>query len=149
MKWLFAVLYFISVSSFADSTLVSGIVLDATTHQPIADAIVTTSAGVQRTNKSGNFSLTAGAKQLAVRALGYRRVSVVPPAGSAFSVSLEPFRPKALYLSFYGIGSSKLRGQALDLIDKTELNALVVDVKGDRGMMPFRSGVPDAHGTGC
>jgi hypothetical protein len=42
-------------------------------------------------------------------------------------------------LSFYGIGYSPLRTSALRLLDETELNALVIDVKGDRGMTSFQS----------
>jgi len=41
-----------------------------------------------------------------------------------------PFAPKALYLSFYGIGNRTLCESALDLIEVTDLNALVIDVKG-------------------
>jgi hypothetical protein len=60
-----------------------------------------------------------------------------------------PFVPKAVYLSVYGIGSRPLRSAALQLIDETELNALVIDVKGDRGMIPFRSDLPLAKEVGA
>jgi hypothetical protein len=55
---------------------------------------------------------------------------------------LKLFAPKAVYLSFYGIGDHTLRESALHLIDTTELNALVIDVKGDRGRIPYKSTVP-------
>jgi hypothetical protein len=44
-----------------------------------------------------------------------------------------------LYLSVYGIGDRTLRTAALALIDTTELNALVIDVKGDRGFVAYPS----------
>ena len=69
------------------------------------------------------------------------------PAGP-LEVKLSPFTPKALYLSFYGVGSKALRGPAMKLIEETELNALVIDVKGDRGMIPYRSSVPLATEVG-
>jgi hypothetical protein len=56
-------------------------------------------------------------------------------------IPLKPFTPKALYLTVYGIGSTVIRGNALKLIDSTELNALVIDVKGDRGFIPYKSSV--------
>ena len=62
-------------------------------------------------------------------------------------IGLKPFAPKALYLSFYGIGDRGLRESALKLIETTELNALVIDVKGDRGMISYRSRVPLASSS--
>ncbi|HEX8947954.1 MAG TPA: putative glycoside hydrolase, partial [Dissulfurispiraceae bacterium] len=61
---------------------------------------------------------------------------------------LQPFSPKALYLTFYGIGDRKLRENALKLIDETELNALVIDVKGDRGAVTYKTSVPLASEIG-
>jgi hypothetical protein len=57
-------------------------------------------------------------------------------------VKLTPFKPKALYLSVFGIGSSALREPALRLLQQTELNSLVIDIKGDRGLIPYRTTVP-------
>jgi hypothetical protein len=62
---------------------------------------------------------------------------------------LTPFRPKALYLSVYGIGDRKIRTAALGLLEKTELNALVIDLKGDRGLVPYRSAIPMATEVGA
>jgi hypothetical protein len=57
-------------------------------------------------------------------------------------IKLVPFTPKALYLSFYGIGHKPIRESALSLVRETELNALVIDVKGDRGMISYKSAIP-------
>ncbi len=123
----------------------TGKVVDARTGKPLAGAIVTADQKVVVTGADGAFSIDTTALRGAatgVRAAGYRRTSLPPSANAAAPVvRLEPLNPKALYLSFYGIGSKVLRNAALDLIDQTELNALVVDVKGDRGMIPYRSKV--------
>jgi len=61
-------------------------------------------------------------------------------------VRLAPLTPKALYLSF----TESVRrppGLRLKLINDTELNALVVDVKGD-GNDPLRSSVALAAEVG-
>jgi hypothetical protein len=42
-----------------------------------------------------------------------------------------------------------LREQALELVERTELNALVIDVKGDNGKIPYRSAVALASGVGA
>jgi hypothetical protein len=64
-------------------------------------------------------------------------------------LKLKTFTPKALYLSFYGIGDRRLREAALKLIEETELNALVIDVKGDKGMIPYPSSIPMASAVGA
>jgi hypothetical protein len=63
-------------------------------------------------------------------------------------IRLSPIEPKALYLTVYGVGSKKLRESALKLIETTELNTLVIDVKGDRGFIPYPSKVPLASSIG-
>jgi hypothetical protein len=60
-----------------------------------------------------------------------------------------PFRPRALYLTVYGIGDRRLRTAALQMIETTGLNALVIDVKGDRGLVPYRSDVSLAAAVGA
>jgi len=55
---------------------------------------------------------------------------------------------KAVYLSYYGVGDRGIRGQVLELLDRTELNAVVIDVKGDRGFIPYETQVPLAMEAG-
>jgi hypothetical protein len=62
---------------------------------------------------------------------------------------VKPFRPKALYLSGYGLGTAALREPALRLMEETELNAVVIDVKGDRGWITYPSAVPLATECGA
>jgi hypothetical protein len=64
-------------------------------------------------------------------------------------IKLVSFTPKALYLSFYGIGHKPIRESALSLVRETELNALVIDVKGDRGMISYQSAIPLASEVGA
>lgn len=56
---------------------------------------------------------------------------------------------KALYLSYYGVGDRVIRQRVLDLVERTELNAVVIDVKGDRGFIPYETGVPLARAAGA
>lgn len=119
----------------------SGKVVSATTGRPIEGAFVTLGDAVVRTGPDGVFLVEGDSGPVGVRAYGHKRTQVASSAlvGGKAKVYLSPFDPKALYLSFYGISSRPLRNDALRLIDETELNALVIDVKGDRGMTSFKS----------
>jgi len=123
---------------------VTGRVLDAATGKPIAGATVTFAGNPVQSDEQGAFHASGEGDVIRVRASGYQRKEEAAPAlaGAETTVRLEPFVPKALYLSFYGIGTSALRTPALQLIQETELNALVIDVKNDRGMVSYRSTVP-------
>ncbi|MBF0345474.1 MAG: GTP-binding protein [Nitrospirae bacterium] len=127
-------------------------VVDSNTKKPIKDAIVTLGSNVFRTDDNGTYNVNTPINKVAVRAYGYTRneQSITSPNGSGnIEVKLTPFTPKALYMSFYGIGDRKIRNSALNLIEKTELNALVIDVKGDRGMINYKSSIPLASEIGA
>jgi hypothetical protein len=127
-----------------------GRVLDAEHGQPLAGAIVTAGSEVVYTDVDGRYHLSAPASRVMARAIGYGRASVAAPAdGEPPPLRLAPVRPKALYLSIYGIGDAGLREAAVKLVDSTELNALVIDMKGDRGLVPYPSKVPQAAQCGA
>ena len=121
-----------------------GRIYDAMTGQPLENAIVTLGDAVARTEANGTFQIRGTGLQLSARAYGYQRVRVdlAQQENGIQEIGLKPFAPKALYLSFYGIGDRGLRDSALKLIETTELNALVIDVKGDRGGIPYKSAIP-------
>jgi Uncharacterized conserved protein len=119
-------------------------VIDAVSRAPIADAIITTGNTQTRSDSHGFFLLDGNDTDVVrVRAPGYLRANIPVQSLSTpdADIRLKPFRPKALYLSVYGIGDRHLRTAALTLLDTTELNALVIDLKGDRGIVPYRSAI--------
>jgi hypothetical protein len=126
----------------------TGQLVDAATGRAIAGAHVTSNGQAVQTDGQGIFRLAAAAAVVRVRAPGYLRKEV-PARGLPSVVRLEPFSPRALYLSLFGIGTSALREPALRLIDETELNAVVIDVKGDRGLVSYRSAVSLAAEIGA
>ncbi len=130
----------------------TGTVIDESTNAPIKEATVTlNNKDVVRTDQKGVFTLTTPLRHVGARAHGYTRAELnfetSPPSGPV-ELRLKPITPKALYLTVYGIGSKIIRNRALDLIDKTELNSLVIDVKGDRGFIPYPSSIPLAASIG-
>lgn len=129
-----------------------GVVIDAQIREPIANAILTVGNAEARTDGRGMFRVSDyGASTVRVRAYGYGRAEVAvdtlrrPPA----EIRLVRVRPKALYLSVFGIGNRTLREAALELVDTTELNALIIDVKGDRGLIGYRSAIALAEQAGA
>ena len=131
-----------------------GKVVDFFTRKPLKGAIIVNnhSSHIEQTDENGMFCIKNNGDKVGVRAYGYLRAdqAIVPPLnGAPQEIKLFPFAPKALYLSFYGIGARSLRESALRLIQETELNALVIDVKGDKGMIPYRSSIPLASEVGA
>ncbi len=135
-----------------------GRVVDALSGSPIGGAVVTLGENVVTTGDDGAFRLDGEGDVLHARAVGYGRARVAVEtdaparerrAVEPLEVALAPFAAKALYLSFYGVGNASLREQALALVDHTELNALVIDVKGDNGKIPYRTTVPLAAAVGA
>lgn len=129
----------------------TGRVVDFFTGKPIKDAFVTSNNDVVLTDENGIFTVNAALSKVGVRAPGYGRTEqiVIPLNGVPQEIKLIPFTPKALYLSFFGIGDRSLRESAIKLIQQTELNTLAIDVKGDRGMIPYKSSIPLAAEVGA
>ena len=85
---------------------------------------------------------------LLVKLPGYRKARV-DPTRRAVEVKLAPHAIKAAYLTYYGIGDRGIRNRVLDLAARTELNAVVIDVKGDRGWVLYPTEVPLAQAAGA
>jgi len=144
---LVLVVLFVSSASQASE----GRVIDATTHIGIPNATVTLGNRVMTTDGTGSFHFEEASETIMVRAPGYRasRALAKDTATSGITIPLTPFVPKALYLTVYGIGSKTLRGGALALARGGQINALVIDLKGDRGLIPYRTAVPLAQRSGA
>ena len=117
--------------------------------QPVAGASLVLDGKEIRTDATGTFTLTTSSdRPLLVKLPGYAKVKV-EPTRAAVDVKLRRQVVKAAYLTYYGVADRKIRGRVLDLIDRTELNAVVIDVKGDRGWILYRTEVPLAVAAGA
>jgi hypothetical protein len=128
-----------------------GKVVDAQTKSPIDGALVTLADQVVRTDKDGAFHLEGTGETLKLRAPGYARrdYATAELNNPTTDIPLTPFKVKALYLTSYGVASTKLREAALETIKTNDMNALVIDVKGDRGFIPFKVDIPLAGEVGA
>jgi hypothetical protein len=59
-----------------------------------------------------------------------------------------PDKVRGIYLSSWVAGNSKYRDPLIKLIDDTELNAIVIDVKDSTGRISFPTGNKDLNATG-
>lgn len=79
------------------------------------------------------------------------RVALAGEIRFAHRLEYEFTRPetvKALYVNAWAFGSNRL-WQLVRLVDSTDINALVVDVKDDTGCLLYRSNVPTARAIGA
>lgn len=134
----------VMLASLSWGAATNGVVLDKATQKPIYNAIVTSGNKEYRTDTNGTFSVPT-ASVIGVRAVGYER-KFYKSGGKMY---LERVIPKALYLSSFGATSSKLMGNAKHLIRSTEINALVIDIKMDRGQIAFKTANPIANKIGA
>jgi len=118
--------------------------------KPLAGASVVLGGREYRTAEDGSFTLTPPphASSLIAKLPGYRRV-IVEPTADPLRIVLKPQVIKAAYLTYFGFGDRGIRGRVLDLLSRTELNAVVVDVKGDRGWIIYPTKVALAMNAGA
>jgi hypothetical protein len=127
---------------------VSGLVVDDE-GKPLAGASIVAGGREHRAGDDGTFTISPPAHASLIAKLpGYTRV-VVEPTRDRVEVVLRPQVIKAAYLTYFGFGDRGIRGRVLDLLDRTELNAVVIDVKGDRGWILYPTRVELALAAGA
>lgn len=150
--WRLGLVLLLLLPSFSAQAVIGWVrVVDGQTCRPLEGAVVTVAGRAARTGADGMLALSEPAETVLVRAVGHGRLMVSDAGAAARSVDvrLPAVTPRALYLSHYGIGDAGLRGAALRLLDQSDLDALVIDVKGDRGWVPYRSEVALAAQVGA
>jgi len=136
----------------------AGVLIDARTKQPIRNATVIATVNLQSSDvamtridnsSDGAFVLEGIPEQgyIQVLAPGYRKAVIELRPGSVPStIELEPFYSKALYITAAVASRWNLLTKYFDIIDTTELNAIVIDIKSDLrndlGLVYYDSQVP-------
>src|SRR5690606_10491753 len=67
-----------------------------------------------------------------------------PEDGRGQTADPQPDAPKikGIYVTAYSAGGARMR-ELLDLVDRTELNAMVIDIKDDRGYITYKTDNPE------
>jgi hypothetical protein len=137
------------LSAYADNNLTFKVV-DAQTHQPVRDSVVTINGQILAPGGDGGYSVPASTQAIMARAPGYERVTVAANTVSgSHQIALKPFTVHALYMSEYGITSSVLRDPVLNIIHHGGANALVVNIKSDHGLLVYPSQIELAQKIGA
>jgi hypothetical protein len=131
------------------SPTVAGRVLDGE-RKPLAGASIIVAGAESRTDAEGGFKLEQVPPDatLLVKMPGFEKARVLPTRG-AVEVVMRPQSIKAAYLTYFGVGDRGIRTRVLELASRTELNAVVIDVKGDRGWILYRTEVEQAQAIGA
>lgn len=140
----FLLLFFITFKLFASTHSIR--ILDKETHQPIAQAIISDKFGTFKSDTEGSVTVETLEEKLFIKAYGYKQQSIDPRVKTVF---LQPFMPKALYLSFWAASSEKRLERILDLAENTEINTVIVDVKNEYGDLLYKSRVEQAEKIGA
>ncbi|MCS7050376.1 MAG: carboxypeptidase regulatory-like domain-containing protein [Thermomicrobium sp.] len=118
--------------------------------QPVA-ALVAASSGWTQADAEGGFRLkgvTAG-ERIVVKAAGYRAVTTTVPDNFSLDVTLEPIVVRGIYVSALVASKPEALEKRLQLVDRTELNAVVIDLKDSTGHVYSETKVQLAHEIGA
>jgi hypothetical protein len=118
---------------------------------PIRRALVRFEQKVARTEADGRYLLhdVGAAPTVTVTAPGYAPTRVTVGDRVDLDIQLEGRELRAVYLSSYGVADAELRENVLSLLREGEVNAIVLDVKGERGYLAYRSDVETAVQIGA
>jgi len=138
--------------------VLKGALVDSKTGAPIRNATVMSmttlgsdAVATKRIDNSANgtFQLDGLPEQgfIQVLAPGYRKAVIeVKPGSVPSTIKLDPFFSKSLYVTAAVAANHDLLMKFFDTIDKTELNAIVIDLKSDLrddlGVVYYDSQVP-------
>ncbi len=133
-------------------TRIVGLLRDQATGKPLPEALVQVYREgpiptLLRADAEGRFVIEDGSavRSLAVKMPGYRRLSVPITRTGQINLSLEPFEVHGIYIPFGLLTVPKVITELLTLVDESELNAVVVDVKSDRARLAWPSELPLAQ----
>lgn len=136
----------LSLSLFASF---QGILIDKNTSQPIVNATISDSKITTKSDTNGTFFINSKEDTYHIKAYGYRPLSFQKDL-NATVLKLEPINVKALYLTFWGASNhSGTLKKLLNIIDKTQANAIVVDVKNEYGSTSFWTHFKQANSYGA
>ncbi len=130
-------------------TLLEGTITDATSGKPIPNALVYIGTTYITTTIQGAYRIPDApiSTTLAVMAPGYAKTAVTTSGEARRDIKLQPFLVKGIHVPF-GLAPDKLR-ERFDLIKNTELNAIVLDVKAEKGNVAWDTQVPLAKQVGA
>ena len=134
------------------SNVIGGTVTDPE-GAPVAGVRVFVDGGetLAETDEDGAYTLAGVPEQgtLLFKMPGYRLVELALEDAPTVDVALEPFEARALYAPAAIFEAPGRLDAMLELVDRTEANALVIDVKETDGRLYFATDLPEAVEAGA
>lgn len=144
MKFLFFI--FFNITLFASF---HGVIVDKNTSKPICSAMISDSNQSKFSDVNGNFVIDSNESIYHIKACGYRPYRLKKDSNITL-IKLESINVKALYLTFWGAsGHSMTMKKMLNIIDKSEVNAIVVDIKSEYGSTLYKTSFREANKYGA
>lgn len=138
-------------------TLLAGVLRNEETGEPVARALVQVfrqgadAPALLRTDEQGAFEIpdAEDVHRLFIKAPGYERVEVPVTRMGRYELALTPFEVRGIYIPLAVLSLPDRVYELLDMVVASEnLNAVVIDVKGDWATMAYPSDVPVAQELG-
>ncbi|HEY8477878.1 MAG TPA: putative glycoside hydrolase [Chloroflexota bacterium] len=128
-------------------TVLRGRLINGRTGRPIPDGSLR--LGDQRitTAADGTFEVKnpSDGGVLQVKTRGFRPLAVTIAPGWTGEIRLEPLVVRGIWLTRYAIASPEFRERWRRLLETTEINAVVINVKDDMGRILYPTSVPQAR----
>jgi protocatechuate 3,4-dioxygenase beta subunit len=133
----------------------AGTLLDGSTGMPVTRATIqafepgSDDPILCETDEQGRFLLEEPQEieTVRVKAPGYRLATMSLEGSPVVEIHLEPFAAKGIYITFGRLADPARLESLLQLVEDTDLNTVVIDVKGDRSWLAWPSEVPLAQET--
>ncbi|WP_321778315.1 putative glycoside hydrolase [Sulfurimonas sp.] len=127
----------------------TGTIIDDKTNKPIHKAMISDSKITVKSDENGSFNIDSKEKYFHIKAYGYKPYGFTKDLNST-TISIESINVKALYLTFWGANiHSKTTARILKIIDATEINTIIVDVKNEYGSTSYRTSFKQANSYGA
>jgi len=130
--------------------------VDKETDGPIPKALIQVfSANAEpallRTDAAGRLDLddASGVLTLTIKAAGYQHIAIPVTQTARMRVDLEPFEARGIYVPFAVLSVPTWIEDILTMVEHSELNSVVVDVKSESGRIAWVSAVPLAKEVGA
>ena len=127
----------------------TGTIIDKETLKPIFGAMISDSNSTLKSDKDGLFSFETDDETIHIKSYGYKALHLQKDSNIS-TYQLEKINIKALYLTFWGAsGNSQTMKKIFKIIEKTEVNAIVVDIKNEYGSTLYKTSFKQANSYGA
>ena len=143
LSFLFTLLPTLLLASF------SGTIIDSNSSLAVPNAFINDSTLTVKSDINGSFHINSKEKTYHIKAYGYKPYSFTSDSNIT-EIRLESIRVKALYLTFWGVSNnSKTLKKVLHIIENSQANAIIVDVKNEYGSTSFYTNFKQANSYGA